>query len=50
MAFCVYYRFKILAIETHDLEVDEGVAARYPPTLQPTSAVPVPPGVRNQTL
>src|SRR6478735_3266166 len=34
MAFCVYYRFNLLAVETVPaLVLDEGIAARYPPVL-----------------
>ncbi len=34
MAFCVYYRFNLLAVEkVPALVLDEGIAARYPPVL-----------------
>ena len=34
MTFCVYHRFKIVAVEAVPaLVLDEGIAARYPPVL-----------------
>ncbi|WP_456631363.1 hypothetical protein [Bradyrhizobium sp. URHC0002] len=36
MAFCIYHRFKILAVETiRALVIDEGIAANYSAILHP---------------